>query len=57
MLITKYLSVSIALPAPMIASQYPGAASSVLYLPAACDVPVKKWQTRTTLSFAALSVP
>jgi hypothetical protein len=39
-LMTKYLSVSIGLPAPMIGSQYPDAASVALYLPAACELPV-----------------
>ena len=39
-LITKNRSVSIGLPAPMIASQYPGAASAGAYLPAACELPV-----------------
>jgi hypothetical protein len=36
---TKNRSVSIGLPDPMIASQYPGAASAAAYRPAACDVP------------------
>jgi hypothetical protein len=56
-LITKYLSVSIGRPAPMIGSQYPNAASDGEYLPAACDVAVKKCGTKIALSPAALSVP
>ena len=38
-LTTKNRSVSIALPEPMIASQYPGAGSVGAYRPAACEVP------------------
>ena len=56
-LMTKYLSVSIGRPAPMIGSQYPGAASPGWYLPAACDVPEKKCGTKMALSPAALSLP
>ena len=55
--ITKKRSVSIGRPAPMIESQYPGALSSGVYLPAACEVPVKKCDTTMTLSFAALRRP
>ena len=56
-LTTKYLSVSMALPGPMIASQYPAAFSSGLYRPAACEVPEKKCATKMALSPAALSLP
>src|SRR5882724_91033 len=56
-LITKYLSVSIGLPAPMIGSQYPDAASVALYLPAACELLVKKCGSKIALSPAAFNVP
>ena len=40
-LMTKYLSVSIALPGPIILSQYPWTWSSAEYFPAACESPEK----------------
>jgi len=55
--ITKYLSVSMPLPGPIMASHQPGFASSGECLPAACASPERAWQTSTALDLSAFSVP
>lgn len=54
---TSHLSVSMGFPEPMIASQYPGAASSPAYLPAAWLLPLNTCGIRRALSRSSFRVP
>ena len=54
---TKYLSVSSALPGPIIMSHQPARRSLALWRPATCASPDRAWVTRMALSLRALSLP
>ena len=54
---TKYLSVSSALPGPMSMSHQPARLSVLRWKPATCASPESAWHTRMALSRCSLSVP
>ncbi len=54
---TKYFSVSNALPGPMVLSHQPGCLSSSAYFPAACESPESAWRIRMAFDLSRLSRP